>query len=186
MLGKFQPQGVAYYLNSRFQAGGSSPFGATMFTEDHMRVLQPMFIESLLHLPFGFSREDLESSMFPKYFVKSMACNFATGMSQCITIQGTGRHDGKFWKEGDRFTAPFRREIVELHDGGLFLTYLFLAKSELCNNDRAILCRRVKGDQTLYVLWKGPYSQNLSLPPVEPWIPVGIGETNRKPKIKYN
>ena len=185
-LVKSRPRSISY-LNIRFQSDRSSVFGPTMFSENHMRLLQPMFQEGLLLLPDGFTKEDLESSLFPKYFVKCMACDYATKMTQYITLQGTGTHDGKFRQEGEnRYIAPFREEVVQLRNGGLVNAYLIIAKSELCGNDWAILCSRVLGGQIPHVLWKCPYSKNLTLPPSDPWIPVDTAAVNRTVKIKYN
>lgn len=184
-LNKSRPSCISY-LNSRFHSDGYLPFGATMFSEAHMRLLQPLFQEGLLRLPPGFDTEDLASSMFPKYFVKCMACDFATKRTQNLMLQGTGTHDGKFRKEGDSFIAPFRQELVELRGGVVIDAYLKIHRSDLCSGDWAITCKRVEGDPTPRVMWQSPYSKNLTLPPPEPWVPVDALRVDQKVKIKYN
>lgn len=173
------------HLNIRFQDDRSCPFGPSIFSEEHMTMIQPMFQEGLLQVPHGFTNQDLNCSLFPKYFVKCTALKYATKLSQYITLQGTGTHDGKFRKDVDRYIAPFREETVEVRNGGILNGYFRIAKSDLCDNDWAILCSPVGGGPVQHVMWKCPYSKNLTLPPTEPWVPVDTLLVNRKVKIKY-
>ena len=193
-LSKCKSDGVDY-LNSRFNGTGGSNrirnrdqhYGPTMFTIEHVKKLHPIFKKKLVdYFPSDMTQEELDSPLFPRYFVEYAShgystCNAGTklwlGKTKCSA-------DGEFSKEDEDFDAKDRALLLK--NGRL--VNLTIAKSRLCDNDWAILGWESEEWPDAIVLWKCPHSRSLHVPPRKPWIRVHKQARcfGAKPEIAYH
>ena len=147
-----------------------------MFKASHITQLHPIIKRRHAQSPplwFSFlSKNELESPLFPKYFVE-MSNAIVSNRVQLLQLRSSQCGvDGKFiwddsaWNFRSLFKAPWNGQPKEF----------FIEQNESFKEDWTIVARNTgEDDDSLEqgtVLWMSPHSSSLSTPPFYPWIPV--------------
>ncbi|CAB9523851.1 expressed unknown protein [Seminavis robusta] len=183
-LTKTNAKGIQF-LQQRFARDRSirSPdhLGSGIFSEQHIRMLQPMFLEGILEAPEGTTREEMESPLFPKYFVKCKAAEFASRQIRTVKLMGSDcGADGLYYLDDGSYVTESTG--VWLYDNEEHAVNFWITK----NVTWQIFCAKEATNDGMLCLWMCPHSQNLDFPPKGPWLPVDeFSESQGRPRLVY-
>ncbi|CAB9520486.1 expressed unknown protein [Seminavis robusta] len=161
-----------------------SPFGLSMFSEDHIKRLQPMFVEGVfrqVHCALdALSAKEVAPLSFPKYFI-SLASDVTCGQTcRFVELSGTGTYaDGTY---SLTFDGNFKRQRKDDWDGEP--CDFFIERGIITGENWGIVAWN--RDEPAKVIWKCPHTATLELPPEGPWFPVSeeVDET-MEPKLLH-
>lgn len=167
-------QAAINYLTIKLNGDYNAPYNATMFTVELVEKLHEMFKNGLLDnvLPPGLTREELESPLFPKYFVAYRSREYTSHTIKTIVVEGLGvQWDGEY----------------RLREGHIYLSKTdpshLLAKSPLCGNNWALISKRRGSEHDLYMVC--PHTSTLEVPPTTmKWEPVQLRAFDSQASIK--
>ena len=166
-----------------------STFGPTMFTLDHIKKLHPLFKQGIVdHYIEGLTDEELNSALFPKYFVTHYTKEYSKGLlvGKKINLKGTNIRggDGILKHFLDSAVRAYYLDKNSNFDGHPVDIWLTKAKHE---SDWAIVVKsRNWGPLHSFCLWKCPHSRNLDVAPKGPWEPVHPLVCGARPVVEYN
>ena len=185
-LSKCIKSGVIF-LKLMFHRSPGCRRGPVMLTVEHVKRLQSFFkarmTESVI-MCAEVTESELDSSLFPKYFVEFFANEFSANNNKKKAIHLNGTKTGA---DGEFLECPndWRFDADDIGQWNEQPKNFFVKKSDLCDRDWAIVCRDLGVDDddinddfhdayenSFNVLWKSPFSRNLKVPPKGPWIPV--------------
>lgn len=171
------------YLFTRFLVSQPNHYGAEMFSVEHIRRLQPLLMSGEFILPITVSKEEIASTLFPKYFCEKVSHAFTRKVLKAVVVCGSSTSaNGKYVrKDGRRFEGEARPTSW---DGRLAQCYL--DRTSLADGDWGVVCKYLPGRNEI-LLYKCPNSQNLECPPAGPWITVDQSHVagDKEPTIKY-
>jgi len=158
-----------------------SKFGlhVTMFSVEHIKRLHPLFIKGLfsVSLPPDTTQEELESPLFPKYFVNYHCRLYETPIPSKVEVSAAGKKRYEYMAIYERYFDEYKFQSLSHNDG--YCTYAIrkgTPDGQGAEQDQDwIITRGPPNGEPGRVIWRSPYSQNLAVPPVEPWIYCGVG-----------
>ncbi|CAB9504278.1 expressed unknown protein [Seminavis robusta] len=160
------------YLRTRMR-DAEKTYGRMMFGSEHIKKLQPMFVDRIFREYFleDLTKEEVSSPLFPKYFLTCTELNhYETQPFEILHLSGTKHAAFNGAYQRDEFSQyPYTKVETVYWNGQL----KFVNVDKVADCTWAILAGNVEGDlQSQEVLWKCPYSNRFRAPPIGPWIAV--------------
>ena len=152
----------------------------------HIKKLHPLFKKGHFQEDVkDLTEEEVESPLFPKFFLERLCHRFAERVVEQVWLSGTNTvADGIFTSgDDDQLFGPRRTLVLDGEEHRIFIAGLDFTGSDPIDwviyavDDVEMDCK---------VLWRCPGSKDLKIPPQEKWIPVHDFAKGKYPRVSYS